>query len=56
MRTLYLPEKIDQLLFEDPIVREKRQAAREMVNVLSRAQQILDKIGDIRNVEDIKKR
>lgn len=56
VRTLYHPEKLDQLLFEDPVVREKRAAAREMVNVLSRASQILEKIGDIRSVEDLKQR
>lgn len=56
VRTLYNPEKLDQLLFEDPIVREKRAAAREMVNVLGRAQNILDRIGDIRSVDDIKKK
>jgi len=43
------------LLFEDPIVREKRAAAREMVNVLGKAQQIVEKIGEIRSIDDIKK-
>jgi len=36
-------------------VREKRAAAREMVNVLSKASSILEKIGDIRSVDEIKK-
>lgn len=56
VRTLYSPEKLDQLLFEDPIVREKRAAAREMVGVLSKAQAILERIGDIRSIDDIKKK
>lgn len=56
VRTLYQPDKLDQLLFEDPVVREKRAAAREMVNVLGRANAILEKIGDIRSVEDLKKK
>lgn len=54
VRTLYSGERLDELLNEDPIVREKRQAARQMVEVLSRGQTILDRIGNIRSVDDIK--
>jgi hypothetical protein len=35
-------------------VREKRTAAREMVNVLGKAASILERIGDIRSIDDIK--
>ena len=52
---LYNPSKLDQLLFEDPIVKEKRAAAREMVGVLRRATDILNRIGDIRTLDDVKK-
>ena len=56
VRQLYNGDKLDQLLNEDPAVREKRIAAREMVGVLSNAREILNKIGDIRSVEDLSKK
>ena len=53
---MYSAEKLDELLFEDPVVREKRAAAREMVGVLTRGQAILEKIGEIRSIDDVKHR
>lgn len=55
VRNLYSPDKIDDLLCEDPAIREKRSACRQLVDVMHRASNILDKIGDIRNVDDLAK-
>lgn len=55
VRNLYSGDRIDDLLCEDPMIKEKRVACRQLVDVLTRGCNILDRIGDIRSVDDFGK-
>jgi len=56
VRHLYSGDKLDDLLNEDPAVRAKRDACKQLVEVLIKANSILDRIGDIRSVDDLSKK